>query len=278
MRKAFISVLTAVLTLTLTAALLPAEPVSVILATTTSTQDTGLLDALLPAFEAANPGITVKAIAVGTGEALAMGRRGDADVLLVHHRASEDAFMAEGFGSLRLDVMHNFFELVGPPADPAGAKGMAFPESFRRIATRGATFVSRGDQSGTHKKELELWKLAGVSPAGKPWYVEAGQGMGATAQIASEKRAYTLIDRGTYLALKAGLDLVVVAGADEALRNAYGAIVVAPSRCPRCHPKEAEVLARWLVSRGAQELIRDFGKVKLGEPLFAPDALGAAAR
>jgi tungstate transport system substrate-binding protein len=263
---------------TLASAAFAAGPVSIILATTTSTQDTGLLDVLVPAFEGSHPGITLKTVAVGTGEALAMGRRGDADVLLVHHRASEDAFMAEGFGSLRLDVMHNFFELVGPAADPAAAKGQKFPESFARIAAKGATFVSRGDQSGTHKKELELWKQVGITPAGKPWYVEAGQGMGATAQIASEKRAYTLIDRGTYLALKATLDLVVIGGADAALRNSYGVIVVNPAKCSRCHPKEAELFARWLVSPATQRLIGEFGKAKLGEPLFIPDALGTPAK
>ena len=174
---------------------------SLILATTTSTQDSGLLDDLLPRFEKA-AGLRVKTIAVGSGEALAMGRRGDADVLLVHSKAAEDEFLADGFGSLRLDVMYNDFVLVGPSSDPAAVRGLPVLDAMKRLSERGATFVSRDDRSGTHARELDLWKRAGIDPKGKAWYVATGQGMGETARIASEKRAYTVADRGTFLALR----------------------------------------------------------------------------
>ncbi|MBZ5638311.1 MAG: substrate-binding domain-containing protein [Acidobacteriia bacterium] len=266
MRPIAISVLAALL-------LLPASHAadSLILATTTSTQDSGLLDVLIPAFEARFP-IKVKTIAVGSGEAIAMGRRGDADVLLVHSKAAEDAFMAEGLGSLRLDVMYNDFLVVGPPADPAGAKGLEAAEALEKIAAARATFVSRGDQSGTHVKELALWKKTGVDPAGKDWYVSTGQGMGETARIASEKRAYTLIDRGTYLAMKAKLDLAPVAEGDEDLLNSYRVIVVDPEKHPKTHAAAARRFAEWLVSPGTQKMIGEFGRERYGRSLFVPDA------
>lgn len=243
----------------------------IILATTTSTADTGLLDHLLPTFKA-KTGIEVKAIAVGTGEALAMGRRGDADVLLVHSRKAEDAFMAEGFGALRLDVMHNDFLLVGPATDPAKAQGQAPAEALKRIAAAGAPFVTRGDDSGTHKKELELWKGAALAPAGQAWYLSTGQGMGESARIADQKQAYLLIDRGTYLALKATLKLVPIAEGDKALFNPYGVIVVNPAKHPKAKAAEAKAFAEWLVSEEGQALIGAFGKAKFGQPLFFPDA------
>jgi tungstate transport system substrate-binding protein len=244
---------------------------SLVLATTTSTQDTGLLDVLIPAFEQ-RTGIRVKTLAVGSGEALAMGRRGDADVLLVHSKAAEDAFMAQRHGELRLDVMHNDFVIVGPAADPAGIRGADATEAFRRIAASGAAFASRGDSSGTHVKELGLWRKAGVEPAGRAWYVSAGQGMGETARIASEKRAYTLIDRGTWLAMASRLDLALLAEGSPDLFNSYRVIVVAPAKHPGVHVREARRFARWIVSPQVQAVIGDFGRAKYGQPLFVPDA------
>ncbi len=255
--------------------LVPAPPCaaqpSLILATTTSTQDSGLLDDLLPRFEAAT-GIRVKTIAVGSGEALAMGRRGDADVLLVHSRAAEDAFMAGGFGSLRLDVMYNDFVLAGPPSDPAGLRGLGIVEAMKRVAARGALFASRDDRSGTHARELELWKRAGIDPAGRPWYVSTGQGMGETARVASEKRAYTLADRGTFLALRPTLDLAVLVEGGPELRNSYRVIVVSQQRHPKARAAEARRFAEWLVAPATQEAIGAFGVAKYGQPLFVPDA------
>ena len=249
-----------------------AGPVTVILATTTSTQDTGLLDVLVPAFEHAHPEIRVKAIAVGTGEALAMGRRGDADVLVVHAREAEDAFMAEGHGLVRYDLMHNDFVLAGPPSDPAGAKGKEILAALKGIAAAGAPFVTRGDRSGTHTRELALWKRAGIGVPAGSWYLEAGQGMGATARIASEKQAYTLMDRGSFLALRATLALTIVSEGGDELINRYGAIVVSPATHPGVRAAQAKALADWLVSAEGQKLIGDFGVQRFGQPLFVPDA------
>lgn len=243
-----------------------------ILATTTSTADTGLLDRLLPVFEA-RAKVKVKVVAVGTGEALAMGRRGDADVLLVHSRKAEDAFMAEGSGSLRLDVMHNDFLVVGPPSDPAAAMGLVVLEALRRIKASGALFVSRGDESGTHKKEQELFKAAGISLE-KGALLSTGQGMGESARVASEKRAYLLADRGTFLALRKTLDLVPISEGAPELRNPYGVIVVSPEKHPRTKAREAEAFARWLVTKEAQALIGELGRAEHGQPLFFPDAGG----
>ncbi len=244
---------------------------SIILATTTSTQDSGLLDDLLPRFEKAS-GLRVKTIAVGSGEALSMGRRGDADVLLVHSKAAEDEFMAEGHGSLRLDVMYNDFVLVGPPADTAGTRGLSAVDALRQIAAKGAPFASRDDRSGTHARELDLWTKAGISPAGKPWYVATGQGMGETARVASEKRAYTLADRGTFLALRKTLDLAILVEGGPELRNSYRVIVVSPVKHPKARASGAKVFAEWLVSPAAQKEIGAFGREKFGQPLFVPDA------
>ena len=244
---------------------------TLVLATTTSTQDTGLLDVLLPAFEKQTR-IRVKTIAVGSGEALAMGRRGDADVLLVHSKAAEDEFMAEGHGMARFDVMQNDFVLMGPAADPAHVRGADAVEAFRRIAAAAASFVSRGDGSGTHVKELGLWKQAGVEPAGRAWYVSAGQGMGETARIAFEKQAYALIDRGTWLAMAARLDLPVLCEGGADLLNTYRVIVVDPAKHPQVHVREARRFAKWLVSPKIQKRIGDFGRAKYGRSLFVPDA------
>ncbi len=270
MRKA--APLASALALLLLATALPcAAQSSLILGTTTSTQDSGLLDDLVPRFEAAT-GITVKTIAVGSGEALAMGRRGDADVLLVHSKAAEDEFMAQGFGSLRLDVMYNDFVLVGPPSDPAGVKGLTAVDALKRIAEKGALFASRDDRSGTHARELDLWKKAGVVPAGKPWYVATGQGMGETSRVASEKRAYTLADRGTFLALRKTLDLAILVEGAKDLWNSYRVIVVNPEKHPQTREKEARRFAEWIVSPVVQKVIGEFGREKFGQPLFVPDA------
>ncbi|MBK9968990.1 MAG: substrate-binding domain-containing protein [Holophagales bacterium] len=244
---------------------------SLILATTTSTQDSGLLDDLLPRFEAAT-GLSMKTIAVGSGEALAMGRRGDADVLLVHSKAAEDEFMAAGFGSLRLDVMHNDFVLVGPPSDPAEIRSLATLDAMKKIAGSGALFASRDDRSGTHARELDLWKKASISPAGKPWYVATGQGMGETARVASEKRAYTLADRGTFLALRKTLDLAILVEGSPDLWNSYRVLVVNPEKHPKTREKDARRFAEWLVSPAVQKAIGEFGREKYGQPLFVPDA------
>ncbi|MFH0901969.1 MAG: substrate-binding domain-containing protein [Pseudomonadota bacterium] len=274
------------------AAILPAAcktdgtPASeIILATTTSTQDTGLLDDLVPLF-GRESGIRVKAVAVGTGEAIAMGGRGDADVLLVHSRKAEDEFMAKGLGTLRLEVMHNDFVLLGPADDPADVKNTSpgtspgassgadrgAGKAFARIAAKGALFVSRGDGSGTHKKEQELWTAAGTNPDGA-WYVSTGQGMGETLRMASEKRAYTLADRGTWLAQRNTLDLQIVSEGDSRLANPYGVIVVSPARFPKVNAAAAEAFARWLVAPAVQRRIGDFGVARFGQPLFIPDAL-----
>ncbi len=250
----------------------PAQPgENLVLATTTSTQDSGLLDVLVPAFEKQTR-IRVKTIAVGSGEALAMGKRGDADVLLVHSPAAEEAYMAEGQGEKRLAVMHNDFVLVGPAADPAAVKGLDAVEAFKKIAAAKASFVSRGDQSGTHKKELDLWKKAGLEPAGQGWYVSTGQGMGETARIAAEKQAYTLIDRGTYLAMASRVGLPILCEGSGALLNLYHVIVVSPEKHPKAHVRAARRFAEWIVSPATQKLIGDFGREKYGRALFVPAA------
>ena len=246
-------------------------PRPVIMATTTSTQDTGLLDALVPVLEKER-NVKVKVVAVGSGEALAMGRRGDADVLLVHSPKDEDKFMAEGFGSLRLAVMHNDFVLVGPAMDPAKTKGLAILDALQKIASAKSPWASRGDKSGTHKRELELWQKAKLAEPSWPGALSTGQGMGETARIASEKGAYTLIDRGTYLALKSTLALVVIAEGGVDLLNPYSVITVNPDKVAKVHAKEAKEVAEWLVLPATQKLIGEFGKAKLGQALFVPDA------
>jgi tungstate transport system substrate-binding protein len=238
-----------------------------ILATTTSTQDSGLLDELLPDFEEES-GCTVKTVAVGSGEALELGERGDADVLLVHSPAAEEEFMDGGHGANRAPVMHNDFVIVGPEADPANLEGAAdAAEVLTRIAETESPFASRGDDSGTHSKELSLWKEAGVDAAGE-WYFETGQGMGQTLTIADQKSAYTLADRGTFLAM-ANLDSTITFEGSGDLRNLYHVIVVDRGEEPvRC----AEEFSTWIRERAVQERIGDFGVEQYGEPLFVPDA------
>lgn len=244
------------------------DPDRILLATTTSTVDTGLLDHLLPRFQA-RTGIAVKPIAVGTGEALAMGRRGDADVLLVHNPKAEDAFMAQGFGALRLEVMANDFLLIGPPRDPAQAKGHRPLEALQRIAEARAPFVSRGDDSGTHQKEAELWETLGITPQGA-WYLVTGQGMAESARVADQKQAYLLIDRSTYRTLQDTLSLVPIAEGTSELANPYGVIVVNPTQRSSIRFEKAQRFAAWLVSEEAQALIGAFGKDHSGTPLFTP--------
>ena len=239
------------------------EPRVLVLASTTSTVDSGILDVLNAEFQRLNPRITVRPVGVGTGEALAMGERRDADVLLVHDRRREDAFMAAGFGVLRKDVMYNDFVLLGPRDDPADVRGAAsLNEAMQRLLAGPALFVSRGDNSGTHSRERSLWQQAGLTPGGAS-YIETGQGMGATLRIASERRGYTLSDRGTFLAT-AALDLIVVFEGDPALLNPFGVITVRGAR----NVKDAQTYAEFLVSPAAQNLIAGFGKDRFGQPLF----------
>jgi tungstate transport system substrate-binding protein len=238
----------------------------VVLATTTSTYDTGLLDHLIPEFEE-RTALTVKTVAVGTGQALELGRRGEADALLVHAPALEQAFVADGHGRNRRPVMHNDFVVVGPRGDPAGIRGgRDAPAALKAIAGAGATWISRADRSGTHTKEVELWKAAGIDPAGA-WYVETGQGMGASLRVASERQGYTLGDRGTFVAT-ANLELEVLVEGDPALFNPYHVIEVVG---PNVNARGAAALAGFLVERTTQEAIGDFRFQ--GRQLFAPDAL-----
>jgi tungstate transport system substrate-binding protein len=248
-----------------------ADGPAVILATTTSTQDTGLLDVLVPAFEAST-GYQVKTIAVGTGAALAMGEKGDADVLLVHAPKAEETYMTDDRGLSRELVMHNNFIIVGPSSDPANVRGTATAvDAFKHIAAAGALFVSRADDSGTNKKELELWSTAGITPQGA-WYIKSGSGMGDTLHIASQKAAYTLTDDGTYLSQRSTLDLSPYAQGDRDLRNIYHVIVVKPIAGRVGNLAGAEAFARYIVSPEGQHLIAVFGKERFGRALFSADA------
>lgn len=249
-----------------------AAPKSVILATTTSTQDSGLLDVLVPLFEKEN-GYQVKTISVGSGQAMKMGEKGEADVLLVHSPEAEKKFMADGFGITRRLVMHNDFIIVGPAADPAKIKAASGSvDALKRIVQAGALFASRGDNSGTHSKEKALWKAAGVNPEGQKWYQQTGLGMGQTLNVAAEKKGYTLTDRATYLALKKNLGLAILAEGDSKLLNIYHVIEINPLKWPRLNAAGGKAFADFMVSRKAQELIGKFGVEKFGAPLFFPDA------
>ncbi|HSM25175.1 MAG TPA: substrate-binding domain-containing protein [Anaerolineaceae bacterium] len=249
---------------------IPDNP-EVILATTTSTRDSGLLDELLPVFQQ-QTGYNVKMVAVGTGAALAMGEEGNADVLLVHAPTAEEELMEKGFGSERYLVMHNDFVIVGPVDDPAGINGVGLTkDAFANIAKQGAPFISRGDDSGTHKMELSLWGKAEIEPGGD-WYIQSGQGMGDTLRIASEKFGYTLSDRATYLATKDTLELEILLEGDTLLLNIYHVIVVNPEKWPKVNEAGAQAFAQFLVSEETQKFIEDYGVDKYGQPLFFPDA------
>lgn len=242
-------------------------------ASTTSTQSSGLFDYLLPIFEK-ETGIKVDVVAVGTGAALEIGKRGDADVVFVHAKEDELKLVKEGYFVNRHDVMYNDFVIVGPPHDPAGIKGLkSATEAFKLINDRKALFVSRGDNSGTHKKERKIWKTAGISPRGNKWYLEVGQGMGKTLRIANEKRAYTLTDRGTWLALKdrERFDLKIMVEGDPILFNQYGVMAVNPKRHPHVKYKEAMEFINFLISEKGQAAIANFRDAH-GNQLFHPNA------
>lgn len=255
----------------------PAQPAPggenhLVLATTTSTQDSGLLDFLVPLFEQ-ETGAKVDVIAVGTGQALKLGEDGNADVLLVHARAKEDDFMEAGHGTRREAVMYNDFVVLGPKNDPAGIKGMtSAAEAFKKIAETGSSFISRGDESGTHTKELSIWKEAGLEPAGG-WYVSTGQGMGEVLTIANEQQGYTMSDRATFLArTKEGLDLGLLVEGDKSLFNPYGVIAVNPEKNPDIQKDLAQKFIDWIISVAVQEKIAEFGKADFGQSLFIPDS------
>ena len=270
MRITFLTVATLII-ISLTAPV-HAQQKTIILATTTSTQDSGLLDVLLPVFEK-KTGYFVKTIAVGSGQAMAMGQKGEADVLLVHSPAAEKQFVAEGYGINRRLIMHNDYIIVGPAEDPAKIRGMkSSQESFRKIASAKTLFVSRGDNSGTHSKEREIWKAGGISAEGEKWYQQTGLGMGQTLNVAAEKKGYTLADRGTYLALKKNLNLDILVEGDAILLNIYHVIEVNPAKWPKVNTAGAKAFADFMVSNETQGIIKTFGVDKFGSPLFFPDA------
>lgn len=268
MRRHWLAV---IVVLVVTASVAAAQ--DLILATTTSTRDAGLLDSLLPEFER-RTGLRVRVIAVGSGQALAMGRRGDADLVLSHAPDAERALTDSGYFTQRLLVMHNDFLVVGPAGDPAALRGMNdAAAAFRLIGARGPRFVSRGDRSGTHQMELRLWHRAGVTPPPPgSWYVEAGQGMGETLQMADQMRAYTLVDRATYLVWRDRVGLVPMVEGDSALYNVYHVLVVNAGNAPRVNQAGAVALARFLVAPETQARIGAFGRSRFGQALFVPDA------
>jgi tungstate transport system substrate-binding protein len=249
----------------------PADP-DLILSTTTSTQDSGLLDVLVPLFEQQS-GYKVKTISVGTGAALELGARGEADVLLVHAPESEVKWMAAGNGAERNLAMYNDFIVVGPTDDPAGLAGATnATEVMQKIIADGATFVSRADNSGTNQLELQIWKSVGFDPKGQPWYLEAGQGMGAVLTIASDKQAYTITDRATYLARKSTVDLDILAQGYPSFLNIYHVITVNPEKGPQINAEGARAFASFVLAADTQGTIGQFGVEKFGQPLFFPAA------
>jgi tungstate transport system substrate-binding protein len=248
----------------------PAQDKSIVVASTTSTQDSGLFGHILPLFKA-KTGIDVKVVAQGTGQALDTGRRGDADAVFVHAKSAEEKFVAEGAGVRRYPVMYNDFVLIGPASDPAGAKGKDIVAGLKAIKDKAAPFISRGDRSGTHMAELELWKAAGID-IGKekgPWYKEIGQGMGAALNTASASNAYVLADRGTWLSFKNRGDLAIVVEGDKRLFNQYGVILVNPAKHPHVKTELGQAFIIWLISPEGQQAIADY-KIN-GEQLFFPN-------
>lgn len=274
MKKQFLTVFIALITALMLAAPVQAASAdkTVILATTTSTQDTGLLDELLPIFDK-ETGYFVKTIAVGSGQAMAMGKRGEADVLLVHSPDAEKEFMEAGNGINRKIVMHNDFIILGPATDPAKVKSAkTAKDAMKLIADSGSLFLSRGDNSGTHAKEKGLWKAAGINPDGQKWYQQTGLGMGQTLNVAAEKNGYTISDRGTYLSLKKNLRLVILSEGDKGLLNIYHVIEVNPAKFPKVNAAGAKAFSDFIVSKKTQAFIGKFGVTKYGSPLFFPDA------
>jgi len=271
MKKITVALLVALIALT---SCNPAPPQNsnLLLISTTSTQDSGLLDVLLPAFTE-QTGYNVQLVAVGSGQALKLGEQGNADVILLHSPAAEKEFVANGFGIDRRLVMHNDFVIVGPPSDPASLRTQpTVDEAFNAIFSSASTFVSRGDDSGTHVKELALWKNAGLDPAGEDWYLETGQGQGATLSIASEKGGYALTDRGTFLAYQSNVDLEILVEGDSFLLNVYHVITVNPEKWSQVNLEGAKAFADFITSPEGQKIIREFGVEEYGQPLFFPDA------
>lgn len=274
MKKQFLTVFIALIAALMLAVPAQAAPANktVILATTTSTQDTGLLDELLPIFEK-QTGYFVKTIAVGSGQAMAMGERGEADVLLVHSPDAEKKFMEAGNGLNRKLIMHNDFIIIGPAADPAKIKSAkTVKEAMKLIADSGSLFVSRGDNSGTNAKEKGLWKAAGINPEGQKWYQQTGLGMGQTLNVAAEKSGYTIADRGTYLSLQKNLGLVILSEGDKSLLNIYHVIEVNPVKFIKVNAAGAKAFSDFMVAKKTQDDIGKFGVTKYGSPLFFPDA------
>jgi tungstate transport system substrate-binding protein len=271
-RAAILAGLTAVLTIP--AHLAAGKPTNrtIVLATGHTVRDSGLLDVLIPVFEK-KTGYIVRPIALGTGQALVMGKRGDADALLTHDPEAEAPLVKEGYFINRRQFMHNDFIIVGPAQDPARvARAKTAAAAFRQIAEAQVSFVSRGDDSGTHKREQALWKAAGLSPT-RPWYVEAGQGMGATLGIASQKQAYTLTDRATFLVLKKTLGLVILLEGDPGLLNLYSVMEVNPVKHPRANHVGGRAFSDFLISKEGRALIQDFGKDRFGQPLYFLDPI-----
>jgi tungstate transport system substrate-binding protein len=249
-----------------------AQEKSIVVASTTSTQDSGLFEHILPLFKA-RTGTNVKVVAQGTGKALDTGRRGDADVVFVHAKPAEEKFLAEGFGVKRYPVMYNDFVLIGPKGDPAGVKGTKdIVAAFEALKEKHIAFISRGDRSGTHQAELNLWKIAGIDIASAkgPWYKDVGQGMGAALNMASASNAYVLSDRGTWLSFKNRGDLVIVVEGDRRLFNQYGVMLVNPEKYPTVKKELGQQFIDWLVSAEGQKAIADY-KIG-GEQLFYPNA------
>jgi tungstate transport system substrate-binding protein len=244
------------------------------MATTTSTDNTGLLDYLAPKFKAAT-GVELKWTATGTGKALKLGENCDVDILMVHAPAAEKKFVADGFGTDRREIMYNDFVIIGPPEDPAGIKGKSIKEALKMIELKLAVFVSRGDNSGTHKKELSLWKAAGLPvPEKESWYVQTGQGMLSTINIAAERNGYTMTDRGTYIKyednLKGNPPLKILVEGDAVLLNQYSVIAISKKHCPNVKSDTANQFIEWITGPDAQKMIKDFKL--LGKPLFTPNA------
>ena len=274
MNVRFIQLMSLLATLLLLVGVADAQDKVLLMATTTSTEDTGLLNVLAPEFKKAS-GIELRWTATGTGKALKLGENCDVDVLMVHAPAAEKKFVADGFGLDRREIMYNDFVIVGPAADPAGIKGRSVKQVLEAVAAKKAGFVSRGDKSGTHMMELELWKAAGLAvPEKESWYAQAGQGMMATITIAAEKNGYTLADRGTYIKYENTLGgnppLKILVEGDQTLLNQYAVIAVNPAKCPKAKLDLAQAFSAWIAGAEGQKAIRDF-KV-MGKPLFTPNA------